>query len=148
MSHSLRSEEEEAGMKCIQKRKLGGKGQGVQAAKDVAEALGIAAGVQSGWLGAAAAPAPLDPAQRQVSADPRVPRHRYPNLEPSASTWTHNNRKKRSTGSTVVCYVLYMHAGTQTCAPRFEHSCTNTHTHASDRPYTDVPVTMSTHSAA
>lgn len=61
---------------------------------DVAEALGIAAGVQSGWLGAAAAPAPLDPAQRQVSADPRVPRRRHPNLELSFSTWTHKKKKK------------------------------------------------------
>lgn len=68
-------------IKCIrgslcfcQDGELGGKRAGAQPAKDVAEALGIAAGVQSGRLGAAEAPAPLDPAQRQVSADPRVPR--------------------------------------------------------------------------
>ncbi len=73
------------------RRRAGRKRAGAQRAKDVAEALGIAAGVQSDWLGAAAAPAPLDPTQRQVSADLRVPRHRHPNLEPSASTWTHEN---------------------------------------------------------
>jgi len=67
---------------------------GVQAAVDVAEAPGIAPGVQSGWQGAAEASAPLDPAQRQVSANPRMPSRHLPNLEASFFTWTHENRKK------------------------------------------------------
>lgn len=96
----------------------GGKRAGEQPAKDVAEALGIAAGVQSGWLGAAAAPAPLDPAQRQVSADPRVPRRRHPNLELSFSTWTHKKKKtrKKCTESTHVCNMC-MHATTHAHTP-------------------------------
>lgn len=63
MSHVLRLREEEAGIKEIHKRKsllkrgAGRKRARTQPAKDVAEALGIAAGVQSGWLGAAAAAA-------------------------------------------------------------------------------------------
>lgn len=84
---------------------------GAPPAKDVAEALGIAAGAQSGWLGARAAPAPLDPAQRQVSADLWVPRCSDPNLEPSASTWTHENTEEHTTECTDAHVPARAHAG-------------------------------------
>lgn len=114
----------------------GGKRAGEQPAKDVAEALGIAAGVQSGWLGAAAAPAPLDPAQRQVSAGAKTPPSK-----PGAIILHMDSQKKKKQEK--------MHRE-HTCL-QYVYACHHTRTHTSDRPYTDVPVitmTMSTHTAA
>lgn len=54
----------------VERKRTGGEEERGKVARDVAEALGIAAGAQSGWLGAAAASVSLDLKQRRVFSRP------------------------------------------------------------------------------
>ena len=131
----------------------GGEGQGAPPAKDVAEALGIAAGVQSGWLGAAAAPCtPLHPPAPPCTPLHPLILHRGRSQQTrgcqdtAIQTWNHQpphghmknrgrEKKRRCTGSTCVCrmYTVCMQEhkhvllALSTVAHTAAHTATHTH---------------------